>query len=62
MRKISLICPLCGGVFHHKVRRNWFLRYALYFIPVKIYFCKRCDKNVYVLIKDQPRLSDKPAW
>ena len=31
-------------------------------MPVKVYFCDRCEKNVYVLIRDQPDLSHKPAW
>jgi len=62
MKKSSLLCPLCGQAFHHRVKRPWVLRYALYFMPVKIYFCDHCEKNVYVLIKDLPDLSHKPAW
>ena len=31
-------------------------------MPFKIYFCERCEKNVYVLFKDQPDLINKPAW
>jgi len=62
MKKSTLTCPICGGAFHHRVKRNWFLKHALYFVPIKIYHCGGCEKDVYVLFKDQSGLLDKPSW
>ncbi|HZY36344.1 MAG TPA: hypothetical protein VFE53_06825 [Mucilaginibacter sp.] len=62
MKKLSLLCPICGQEFHHRVKRTWFLKHVLYFMPFRIYYCEGCEKNVYVLVKDQPEMPQKPAW
>jgi hypothetical protein len=62
MKNSNLFCPLCRQTFHHRVKRSWFLKYALCFMPFRVYFCERCEKNVYVRFKDQPEMSHKPAW
>jgi len=62
MKKCSLTCPVCSHTFHSRVKRNWFLRNVLYFLPIKIYFCNVCEKNVYILVKDQTELLNKPTW
>jgi len=62
MKKPSLNCPVCTHTFHHRVKRDWFLKHALYFLPIKIYYCDSCQKNVYVLMKDQSGALDEPAW
>jgi len=62
MKNALLKCPVCTAAFHHRVKRSWFLKHALYFLPIKIYYCEHCEKNVYVLMKDQPAMLDKPAW
>lgn len=53
MKKCTLRCPQCTQVFQSRVRRNWILRNLLFFIPVKIYFCSICDKNVYLILLDK---------
>jgi hypothetical protein len=60
MKTSSLKCPLCAHGFHHRVKRNWFLKYTLFFVPVKIYYCDLCKKNVYVVLTDQPEKEN--AW
>jgi len=62
MKKLSLTCPVCTGAFHHRVKRSWFLKHALYFLPIKIYYCEHCQKNVYVLMKDQSAAPGEPEW
>ena len=62
MKKCSLKCPVCAENFQHRVSRSWFLRYILFFINVKIYFCNRCKKRVYVLLTDQEVLDHRPVW
>jgi len=52
MKKSSLKCPVCAGNFDYRVKRNWILRYIFFFIPVKIYCCGECKKNVYIVVKD----------
>lgn len=55
------MCPVCGDVFHHRAKRSWFFKHVLYFLPFRVYFCQRCEKNVYVLIKDQAGLTQHDA-
>jgi hypothetical protein len=62
MKEPSLSCPACACRFHHRVKRNWLLKHALYFLPIKIYYCDNCRKNIYMLMTDQSAVLDKPAW
>jgi hypothetical protein len=59
--KPHLRCYKCGTVYHYRIRRNWFLKYGLFFLPVKIYFCGRCVKNRYVLLTDKHEAKYKPV-
>jgi hypothetical protein len=48
MEKALLRCRKCSALFHYSLRRNWFFRYVLFFLPVKVYFCAKCAKKRYV--------------
>ncbi|MCR8560227.1 hypothetical protein KXD93_21425 [Mucilaginibacter sp. BJC16-A38] len=52
MKQLSLKCPVCAHAFHHRVKRNWFLKHVLFFLPIKIYCCSECKKAVYMVVKD----------
>ncbi|BAU52786.1 hypothetical protein [Mucilaginibacter gotjawali] len=59
--KPYLRCPKCTAAFHYRIRRNWFLKYVLFFLPVKIYFCAHCVKKRYVLLSDRGETRYKPV-
>ncbi|WP_157799087.1 hypothetical protein [Mucilaginibacter auburnensis] len=52
MKRETLTCPACHQAFHHRTKRSWFMKYVLYFLPFRVYFCDRCDKDVYVLFRE----------
>jgi DNA-directed RNA polymerase subunit RPC12/RpoP len=62
MKTPSLTCPACAHAFHHRVKRSWLLKHAFYFLPIKVYHCNHCEKNVYVLMTDQSAELNKSAW
>jgi len=66
MKKCSLKCPVCSAVFYTRVKRNWFIKNALFFLPIKVYYCDHCEKNVYVLVSEKLSedeiLKYKPAY
>jgi len=43
-------CPICCEPSHLKVHRNWFLKYVLFFLPVRKYFCAGCRRQFYINI------------
>ncbi|MDR3695244.1 hypothetical protein [Mucilaginibacter sp.] len=51
--KPYLRCYKCATVYHYRIRRNWFLKNVLFFLPVKIYFCGHCVKKRYILLTDR---------
>lgn len=44
-------CRKCGSSFHFQLHRNWFVKTFLFFLPLRVYFCAKCQKTRYVLIK-----------
>jgi len=44
-------CSKCGTPFHFKMRRNWFIKRVLFFLPIKKYFCARCKKSSYIFAR-----------
>jgi len=44
-------CSKCGSPFHFKMRRSWFTKNILFFLPIKKYFCAKCKKSSYILVK-----------
>ncbi len=48
-KRSSLTCPDCHEPFHHRTKRSWFMKNILFFMPFKVYFCDKCDKDVYML-------------
>jgi hypothetical protein len=61
MNKPSLRCHKCSTVFHYRIRRGWFLKYVLFFLPIKIYFCGHCVKNRYILLSDKNETKYNPV-
>ncbi|HEY2583626.1 MAG TPA: hypothetical protein VGI43_17580, partial [Mucilaginibacter sp.] len=45
MVKPVLRCYICSTAYHYKVKRSWFVRNVLFFLPIKVYFCGRCVKH-----------------
>jgi competence CoiA-like predicted nuclease len=54
---VTYFCPICFEPSHLKVHRNWLLKYLLFFLPVRKYFCDGCKKPFYVNIKTGKRSS-----
>ena len=42
-------CPKCASKYEYEVKRNWVLRYLLFFLPIKIFFCLNCMQSNYLL-------------
>jgi hypothetical protein len=42
-------CHKCGAVFHFPIKKPWVLEYLLFFLPIRIYFCAKCNKSRYLL-------------
>jgi len=61
MKKISLTCPACHQPFHSRTKRSWFIKHILYFLPFKVYFCKCCDKDVYILFQQHQEIQKNAA-
>lgn len=59
--KPYLRCSKCATMYHYRVKRGWFLKYVLFFLPVKIYFCARCVKKRYVLLTDKAETRYMPV-
>ena len=59
--KPHLRCYKCSTVYHYRIKRGWFLKYVLFFLPIKIYFCGRCVKNRYLLLTDKGEARYKPV-
>jgi len=59
--KPSLKCYKCSTVYHYRIRRNWFLKYVLFFLPIKIYFCGHCVKSRYILLSDKKETKYNPV-
>jgi len=59
--KPYLRCYKCAAAYHYRVRRNWFLKYVLFFLPIKIYFCGHCVKKRYVLLTNRGETMYKPV-
>jgi len=59
--KPALRCYRCSTAYHYKVRRGWFIKNVLFFVPIKIYFCPRCVKNRYVIITTKAEGRYKPV-
>ncbi|RKR81214.1 hypothetical protein BDD43_1359 [Mucilaginibacter gracilis] len=52
--QISLVpskpkCKTCGRDFESRVKRSFFVKKVLFFLPFKKYKCSSCRKQVYVL-------------
>jgi len=60
-RKPSLKCYKCNSVYHYRLRRNWFFKNLLFFLPFKIYFCGHCVKKRYLLLTDKQEMKYKPV-
>jgi hypothetical protein len=54
---IAYFCPICFEPSHLKAHRNWLLKYLLFFLPVRKYYCTGCKKPFYVNIKTAKRSS-----
>ena len=61
LTKPSLKCYKCSTVYHYRIKRNWFLKYVLFFLPIKIYFCGHCVKNRYILLSDKRETKYNPV-
>jgi len=61
LSKPSLRCYKCSTVFHYRIRRGWFLKYVLFFLPIKIYFCGHCVKNRYILLSNRNETKYNPV-
>jgi hypothetical protein len=48
---IGYPCPICCEPSYLKIHRSWFLKYVLFFLPLRKYFCPGCKKLYYVNIK-----------
>jgi hypothetical protein len=59
--KPSLRCYRCHTVYHYRIKRHWFVKYVLFFLPVKIYFCGHCVKERYILLTDKGETKYKPV-
>lgn len=53
LSKPSLRCYRCHSVYHYRIRRGWFLKYVLFFLPIKIYFCGHCVATRYRLLTNK---------
>jgi hypothetical protein len=56
-----LRCYKCSTVYHYRIKRNWFLKHVLFFLPIKIYFCGHCVKNRYILLTDKGETKYRPV-
>jgi len=52
MKKQYLVCGKCRAIYHFAIPQSWFMRKVLFFLPVKIYFCAKCNRRRYVWITD----------
>lgn len=44
------LCPHCGEAYlYSRVRRPWWVKSFLFFLPVKRYSCNQCNKTSYIL-------------
>jgi len=59
--KPFLVCYKCHSIYHYRLHRNLFMRYVLFFLPIKVYFCGHCLKNRYILITDKEELKYQPV-
>jgi hypothetical protein len=59
--KPHLRCYKCATIYHYRIRRNWLLKYVLFFLPIKIYFCGHCAKNRYILLTNKGEARYKPV-
>lgn len=50
-------CRKCGSSYHFQLHRNWFVKKVLFFLPLRIYFCAKCQKTRYVLVKKKSEVS-----
>lgn len=44
-------CRKCGSSYHFQLHRNWFVKKLLFFLPLRVYFCAKCQKIRHVLVK-----------
>ena len=44
-------CAKCGSSFHFQMHRNWLIKTFLFFLPLRVYFCAKCQKSRYVIVK-----------
>jgi len=51
--KPYLGCFKCRSIFHFSIPKGWFLRKVLFFLPIKIYFCAKCNKRRFVWLSDE---------
>jgi len=54
-KRVAYHCPICCEPSHLKLHRNWFLKYVLFFMPIRKYFCPGCEKPYYVNIRKAPK-------
>ncbi|HZY36345.1 MAG TPA: hypothetical protein VFE53_06830 [Mucilaginibacter sp.] len=59
--KPVLRCHKCSSTFHYRIPRGWFLKYVLFFLPIKVYFCGRCVKFRYILLTDKSEAKYQPV-
>ncbi|WP_428329888.1 hypothetical protein [Mucilaginibacter sp.] len=52
MDKPYLRCKKCGAIFHFPIKSGWFFGGVLSFLPIKIYFCAKCNKSRYLWLTD----------
>jgi hypothetical protein len=44
-------CAKCGSSFHFQLHRNWLVKTFLFFLPLRVYFCAKCQRSRYVIVK-----------
>jgi hypothetical protein len=49
--KKELVCRKCKQPYSYRVGRGWLVKTLLFFLPLRRYFCARCDRKRYVLSK-----------
>lgn len=48
--KNNIHCPLCkNGLLYERVPRPFFIKFFLFFLPIKRYKCYSCGKKPYIL-------------
>ena len=44
-------CNKCGGIFEKRIPRDFKVKFFLWWVPLRRYYCSNCGSDYYIICK-----------